>query len=75
MTRSIKKDVTLIGFQLGTDYILYGNNAQKAAEALYLNTERNSRGCEMLLVTERMQPIYEARLVAAGYRLAILPCQ
>lgn len=72
-TIDIKKDSTLMGFVRNGDYIFFGNNARRAASYLNKHTERDAKGMETLTIRERDTIIASARLVAAGFALALLP--
>ena len=72
-TIAIKKDSTLMGFVRNGDYIFFGNNARRAASYLNKHTDTNAKGIESLTIRERDTVIASARLVAAGFALALLP--
>ena len=72
-TIAIKRDCTLMGFVRNGDYIFFGNNAKRAASYLNKHTEINGKGIESLTIRERDTVIASARLVAAGFALALLP--
>lgn len=72
MTATIKQGSTLLAFSNGNGYIFYGENARKAAAALGDQTNSTARGVEYLQISEHYRAIAEPRLVATGYKLAIL---
>lgn len=72
-TIAIKKDCTLMGFVRNGDYIFFGDNARQAAHHLNKHTETNAKGMETLTIRERDTIMASARLVAAGFALALLP--
>lgn len=72
MTATIIQGSTLIAFSNGDSYILYGENARKASKVLKRPTEITIKGMEYLQITGSYRDMAEPKLVAAGYRLAIL---
>ncbi len=72
-TIAIKRDTTLMGFVRNGDYIFFGNNARRAATYLNTHTDTNGKGIESLTIRERDTVIASAKLVAAGFALALLP--
>lgn len=72
-TIAIKKDCTLMGFVRNGDYIFFGNNARRVAHQLDKHTEINAKGMETFTIRERDTIMASARLVAAGFALALLP--
>lgn len=72
MTATITQGCTLLAFSNGDSYILYGENARKASRVLKSPTEITAKGMEYLQITGSYRYTAEPKLVAAGYRLAIL---
>lgn len=72
-TIAIKRNSTLMGFVRNGDYIFFGTNARRAASYLNKQTDTNAKGIESLTIRERDTVIASARLVAAGFALALLP--
>lgn len=72
-TIAIKRESTLMGFVRNGDYIFFGNNARRVAYQLNKETEKNGKGMETLTIRERDTIIASAKLVAAGFALALLP--
>lgn len=72
-TIAIKRNNTLMGFVRNGDYIFFGNNARRVAYQLNKHTETNAKGMETLTIRERDTVIASAKLVAAGFVLALLP--
>lgn len=72
MTATIEKGSTLIAFGNFGSYVFYGENARKAAKVLKRPTQMTPRGIEYLLINEPYPDTAEPKLVAAGYKIAIL---
>lgn len=72
-TIAIKRNSTLMGFVRNGDYIFFGINAKRAAYYLKKPTETNAKGMETFTIKERDTITASARLVAAGFALALLP--
>ena len=72
MTATITQGWTLLAFSNGDSYILYGENARKASKVLDHPTVTTAKGIEYLQITGSYRYTAEPKLVAAGYRLAIL---
>lgn len=72
-TIAIKRNSTLMGFVRNGDYIFFGTNAKRAAYLLNKHTEKDGKGIETLTIRERETVISSAKLVAAGFALALLP--
>lgn len=71
MTTSINTESLLVGWQLGEQVVMYGENAKKAAAILGTYTEESPNGTPRLLLNRRYQDTAYPKLVKAGYKIAI----
>lgn len=71
MTTSINTESLLVGWQLGEQVVLCGENAEKAAAILGTHTEEAPNGTPRLLLNRRYQDTAYPKLVKAGYKIAI----
>lgn len=71
MTTSINTESLLVGWQLGEQVVLCGENAEKAAAILRTHTEEAPNGTPRLLLNRRYQDTAFPKLVKAGYKIAI----
>lgn len=72
-TIAIKRDTTLMGFVRNGDYIFFGTNARRVAYQLNKHIEKDAKGIETFTIRERDTIMASAKLVAAGFALALLP--
>lgn len=71
MTTSIKTESLLVGWQLGEQVVMCGENAEIAAAILGTSTEASPNGTPRLLLKRRYQDTAFPKLVKAGYKIAI----
>ena len=71
MTTSINTKSLLVGWQLGEQVVMCGENAETAAAILGTHTEASPNGTPRLLLNRRYQDTAYPKLVKAGYKLAI----
>lgn len=71
MTTSIKTESLLVGWLLGEQVVMCGENAEIAAAILGTQTGKSPNGTPRLLLKRRYQDTAFPKLVQAGYKIAI----
>ena len=71
MTTSINTESLLVGWLLGEQVVMCGENAVKAAAILGTDTEASPNGTPRLILKRRYQDTAFPKLVQAGYKIAI----
>lgn len=72
MTTSINTESLLVGWLLGEQVVMCGENAEKAAAILGTHTEESPNGTPRLLFKRQYQDTAFPKLVKAGYKISIL---
>lgn len=71
MTTSIKTESLLVGWLLGEQVVMCGENAEIAAAILGTQTGKSPNGTPRLLLKRQYQDTLFPKLVQAGYKIAI----
>lgn len=72
MTASITKNITILGFTNGSETVFFNANAETIAAHTNYVPQTTERGASYITVKNEDFDILSARMVARGYRFAIL---